>query len=251
MLPRISGSRPNELTLADARLESRSTYQSWNHAAAANVIPIVTAFTLILLIACTNLSNVLLARALNRQREIGVRLSLGASRGRIVRQLVTESAVLSVCAGAVGLTFSHWSWMLIRRVIVSHFSMKSAMSIVEITPDYPVFAFAFALSVATGILFGLAPALRATRPTLTSALKVEGSLLGSIIRRSRFRDGLVIVQFSLSLVLLIGAGLLLHSAMKFGSVQPGFDVAHAISVQTVQENGPARTPCFKRASSSA
>ena len=228
LLPRISQSRQAEMQLVDARLESRATYQSWNHADLANVLPIVTAFALILLIACTNLSNVLLARAMNRKREIGVRLSLGASRGRIVRQLVTETAVLALIAGGVGLAISHSSWTLIRRVIVSSFSMKTGMPIVEINPDYRVFLFAFVLSLATGIVFGLAPALHATRSTLNSAL-------ASRFRRSRLRDGLVIVQFALSLVLLIGAGLLLHSTINFGSVQPGFDVAHSISVEPIQD----------------
>jgi predicted permease len=234
LLPAISHSRQIEMQLVDASLESRATYQSWNHADLANVLPLVTAFALILLIACTNLSNVLLARALNRKREIGIRLSLGASRGRIVRQLVTETAVLSPLAGAVGLAISHSSWTLIRRVIVSSFSMKSGMPIVEINPDYRVFVFAFVLSLVTGIVFGLAPALHATRSTLNSALKVEGAF-GSRFRRSLLRDGLVIVQFALSLVLLIGAGLLLHSLIKFGSVQPGFDVAHSISIEPIQE----------------
>ena len=107
LIPRISQSRQKELQLVDAGLESRARYQSWNHADMANVLPVVSAFALILLIACTNLSNVLLARALNRNREIGVRLSLGASRSRIVRQLVTETAVLSLIAGGVGLAISH------------------------------------------------------------------------------------------------------------------------------------------------
>jgi macrolide transport system ATP-binding/permease protein len=227
LLPRISESRQPEMQLVDASLESRATYQSWSHADLANVLPVVTAFGLILLITCTNLSNVLLARGLNRHREIGIRLSLGASRSRVVRQLVTETAVLSLIAGGVGLAISHASWTLIRRAIVSSLSLKSGMPIIEINPDYRVFAFALVLSAGTGIVFGLAPALRATRTT--------GTLLGSRVRRSRLRDGLVIVQFALSLVLLIGAGLLLHSTIKFGTIQPGFDVAHAISIQAIQE----------------
>ena len=141
LIPRISQSRQRELQLVDASLESRATYQSWNHADMANVLPVVGAFALILLIACTNLSNVLLARALNRNREIGVRLSLGANRSRIVRQLVTETAVLSLIAGGVGLAISHASWALIRRVIVSSFSMKTGMAILEFNPDYRVFVF--------------------------------------------------------------------------------------------------------------
>jgi predicted permease len=233
LLPAINQSREVEMQLVDASLESRATFQSWNHADLANVLPVVTAFALILLIACTNLSNVLLARALNRQREIGVRLSLGASRSRVVRQLITETALLSLLAGAVGLAISHSSWTLIRRVIVSASSMKSGMPIVEINPDYRVFAFAFVLSLVTGIVFGLAPAFHATRSTLSSALKVDGAF-GGRFRRSLLRDALVIVQFALSLVLLIGAGLLLHSTIRFGSVQPGFDVAHTIGIQQIQ-----------------
>jgi predicted permease len=233
LLPAISQRRQSEMQLVEASLESRATYQSWNHADLANVLPVVTAFALILLIACTNLSNVLLARALNRQREIGVRLALGAGRSRVVRQLITETALLSLVAGVTGLAISQASWTLIRRVIVSSFSMKSGMPIVEMKPDYRVLLFSFALSLVTGIVFGLAPALHATRSTLSSALKADGAF-GSRLRRSLLCDGLVIVQFALSLVLLIGAGLLLHSTIHLGSVEPGFDVAHAISIQQIQ-----------------
>lgn len=231
LLPRIGASRQKDMRLVDAFLESRATYQSWSHADMANVLPVVSAFALILLIACTNLSNVLLARALNRNREIGVRLSLGAGRGRIVRQLVTEAALLSLIAGAAGLAISHVSWTLIHSAIVSSFSMKTAMPMVEINPDYRVFGFAFLLSLAAGIVFGLAPALHATRSDVTSALRAEG---GSRFRRSRLRDGFVIAQFAFSLVLLIGAGLLLHSTIALGSVRPGLDVAHAIGIEPVQ-----------------
>src|SRR5262249_2240588 len=156
----------------------------WDHADLTNVLPLITAFALILLIACANLSNVLLARALTRKREIGVRLSLGASRGRIVRQLVTETALLSVVAGAVGLALSYVSWTLIRRVMVSSFSMKSGMPIIEVHPDYRVFVFALVLSLTTGVVFGLAPALHATRSSLNFALKAEGAFIGSRFRRS-------------------------------------------------------------------
>jgi predicted permease len=246
LLPRITESRPKEMRLVGASLESRARYQNWKHADPANVLPVLTAFAMILLIACTNLSNVLLARALNREREIGVRLSLGASRGRIVRQLVTETAVLSLIAGATGLAMSHCSWVLIRRMMVSSFSMKTGMPIIEIYPDYRVFLFAFLLSLATGIAFGLAPALHATRSTLNSALKGESGWLGSRFRPSRLRDGLVVAQFSLSLVLLIGAGLLLHSTVEFGSVHPGFDVAHTISVELIQETAGADSTLLTR-----
>jgi predicted permease len=239
LLPRIVESRQPEMRLVDASLESRARYQNWNHADPANVLPILVSFAMILLIACTNLSNVLLARALSREREIGLRLSLGASRGRIVRQLVTETAVLSLIAGAAGLAISHGSWVLIRHVLVSSFSMKTGMPIIEIHPDYRVFLFALLLSLATGIAFGLAPAVHATRSTLNSALKGEGAWPASRFRPSMLREGLVVTQFSLSLVLLIGAGLLLHSTIQFGSVRPGFDVSHTISVEPIQETSGA------------
>ena len=241
LLPQITESRPKDLRLVGARLTSRATYQSWDHADIANVLPILTAFALVLLIACTNLSNVLLARGLNRQREIGIRLALGASRSRIVRQLVTESVLLCLVAGVVGLLLSQWSLTLIRKLIVSSFSMKTAMAIVELTLDYRVFSFTLLVSLVTGIIFGLAPALHATRPSLTSALRAEGALPRAGIRPSRLRDVLIIAQFALSLVLLIGAGLLIRSAINFGNVSPRFDVAHAISVQTVQDTGSGDT----------
>ena len=231
LLPAVTESRQREMRFTGAILESRATYQSWNHANYANIVPVVTAFALILLIACGNLSNVLLARGLNRQREIGVRLSLGASRGRIVRQLVTETAVLSLLAGAVGLVISDVSWTLIRRVTISIFSRKTGMSLVEIHPDWRVLFFTLLLALGTGVVFGLAPALHAARCSLNSTLKAEGAWS----RGSRMRDVLVVAQFALSLVLLIGAGLLLHSTIRFAAVRPGFEIAHTLSIEPVQE----------------
>jgi macrolide transport system ATP-binding/permease protein len=245
LLPQISRSRPPDVRFSDAELLSRATYQSWDHASLANVIPILTAFGLILLIACANLGNILFARALSRQREIGLRVALGASRSRVVRQLVTESAVLGICAGMVGLTLSQLTWTVIRRVITSSLSAKSAMSVVDVSPDYRVFAFTIVLSLMAGVLLGLMPALHATRSDLGAALKAEGSPLRIAVRSSRFRDGLVVTQFSLSLVLLIGAGLLLRSGTQFQAVDPGFDVSRVVGVLTVHGPGDA-DPDFQR-----
>jgi predicted permease len=235
LLPRITESRRQELRLVDASLQSRATYQNWNHADPANVLPVLTAFVLVLLIACTNLSNVLLARSWNRRHEISIRLSLGAARSRIVRQLLTETAVLSLVAGLAGLVISRWSLTLIRRLLVSAFSQKTGMSIIEVNPDFRVFAFAMLLSLAAGIAFGLVPALHATQSHLAAAP-----------RRSLLRDGLVIAQFSLSLVLLIGAGLLVRSSIKFAAVQPGIDIARTLSVEPVQETGSAAPAFYSR-----
>jgi predicted permease len=182
----------------------------------ADVVPIAwlaSAVTgLILLIACANVANLLLSRAVARRREIGVRLSLGAGRWRIVRQLITESMVLSTAAGALGLLLAAWGTDLLAAQVPAP---------LDVSIDPRVLAFAGATVVATGLLFGLVPALHGTETGVVSALKE--STTGHGPRRSRLQGGFVVAQISLSLVLLATAGLFLHSLRKAAQVQVGFD----------------------------
>ena len=171
---------------------------------------------LVLLIACANVANLLLARASARQKEIGIRLAIGASRARLVRQLLTESILLSM-AGAAG------GFLLTMAAIhpISRFELPLPLPIAfTFTPDARVLAFTVALSVLTGIVFGLAPALRATRPDLVTTLKDQGGALGSY-RRFGLRNVLVVVQVALSLVLLVGSGLFLRSLQNASSIDLG------------------------------
>jgi len=173
----------------------------------------------VLLIACANVANLLLVRAAGRRREIAVRLALGASRGRLLRQLLTESLLLACIGGAAGLLVAHWGAELL-----ASFTPPSDFP-VGLNPgvDSRALAFALALSVVTGVVFGLAPALRASRPDVVGTLKDEAGTTAGGFRRARLRGGLVVAQVSLSLLLLVGAGLLLRSLENARSFDPGFN----------------------------
>jgi predicted permease len=164
---------------------------------------------LVLLIACANLANLMLARASARQREIAVRLAIGASRGRLVRQLMAESLLVSAIGAALGLGMAK----VLSPILVRFLSTESNTVFVDLDSDWRVFAFAGALAILTGLLFGLAPALRSTRTSLGDVLKAAGR--GNTERRERFgfRRSLVILQVALSLVLVVGA-LLFSSTLK-------------------------------------
>jgi predicted permease len=176
---------------------------------------LMAAVGLVLLIACANAANLLLARAITRRRELAVRTALGASRARLVRQSLTESLILSLAGGAGGMLLTWW-------LIPMLLSLKpvTVPIFIQAPLDWRVFSFAFLLSAGTGILFGIAPALRATRRGLTAALRDESQIAGP--RRSWLRDGLVVVQITVCLVLLISAGLCVHSLFNARSIDPGF-----------------------------
>jgi predicted permease len=210
---------PIVLGKADKLFESQSK-ASQALLAAVNVLMIVVG--LLLLIACANVANLLLARAAGRQKEIGIRLAIGAGRGRLVRQLLTESVLLALMGAAAGLGLAFFAARAVSRL-----EPPLPLPIVfDFTPDLRVLAFTAAVSVLTGVLFGLAPALRATRPGLTVALK--GGEDGGRLRKFGIRDGLVTVQVALSLVLLIGAGLFLRSLEKASSIEIGMQPANVL-----------------------
>jgi predicted permease len=173
---------------------------------------------LVLLIACANVANLLLARAATRQKEITTRLALGASRLRLVRQLLTESTLLAMIGGALGLIFAYWSARLLLGYLPGHETLSLNLDL-----DARVLGFTMTVSLVTGVLFGLAPALRATRLDLTSALKDQAG--GARIGQSRLplNKILVVTQVALSLFLLIGAGLFVRSLQKLRGLDMGFD----------------------------
>ena len=171
---------------------------------------------LVLLIACVNVASLLLARATTRRREIGIRLSVGASRWRLVRQLLTESVLLSMIGSALGFAMA---WMATSAIAGFKLPLPIPVGFV-FKPDLRVVLFTAVLAVATGIVFGLVPALRATRPDLTTWLKNETTGLGGL-RRFGLRNALVLVQVSLSLVLLVCAGLFLRSLQNASSINLG------------------------------
>jgi len=178
---------------------------------------------LVLLIACANIANLLLARAAARRREIAVRLALGAGRWRLIRQLLTESILLALLGGAAGLMLAVWGTDLLM-------AFKPPVPIpleINLPLDWRVIGFLSGLSLLTGVVFGLVPALAASRPEVVSALKDDSNASGS---RGRLRGALVIVQVAVSALLLICAGLFLRSLQNASSIDPGFDADNLLAM---------------------
>jgi len=173
---------------------------------------------LVLLIVCANLANLLLARATTREREIAVRMSLGAGRGRLVRQLLTESLVLALAGATLGIVFARWAG----KVLVTMVPHGEEPLLLSVAPDARVLGFTLLVSLATALLCGLAPALRATRVALGSSLKeARGSVAST--SRTPLAKALIVSQVALSLVLLIGAGLFLRTLVNLSNVDTGFN----------------------------
>jgi len=198
---------------------------------------ILCAVGLVLLVACANVANLLLARAAGRRKEIAVRLAIGATRARIIRQLLTESMLLSVAGGTLGTLLSFWSSAALVRFILTHLPPGSWTFGFSAAPDLRVMVYAFALSLLTGIVFGLAPALQSTRPDLTLAMKEEGSdpeLRGS--RMGFLRNALVSTQVAVSMILLLAAGLLMRGLLQAQATATGFEM-HNIVTATFELTG--------------
>ncbi|PYV03731.1 MAG: hypothetical protein DMG26_08875 [Acidobacteria bacterium] len=187
------------------------------------LLVLMTVVGLLLLIACANVASLLLARASARQREIALRMALGAGRRRLVRQLMTESVLLALCGGALGLLFAFWG----SSGLLALMSNSPTPVALNVQPDARVLAFTALVSLSTAVLFGLAPAWRATRLDLTPALKEGARSLGSA-RSSNLGKALVVSQVALSLVLLIGATLLVRSLQKLRDFYPGFDKQNVV-----------------------
>ncbi|HWI16987.1 MAG TPA: ABC transporter permease [Vicinamibacterales bacterium] len=214
-------SRQLEAEYPDSNKNTRALINLAQDQLVQNVRPallmLLGAVTLVLLIACANVANLLLARAVGRQKEIAVRVAIGAGRARIIRQLVIESMVLSCAGGALGLIVAMWS-----------VSMLSSMTLglpraQGIAVDWPVALFTLALSVVTGLVFGAVPAWQATRVDIRESLNEESRGGSSSIRHRRMRSVLVVAEIALALILLVGAGLLLRSFSALTNVSPGFD----------------------------
>jgi predicted permease len=180
---------------------------------------------LILLIACANVANLMLARSVVRRREIGIRLALGAGRWRVVRQLLTESILLSLAGGGLGLILAFW----MTDAMTSFFPSIAYKIVLDFAPDRNALLFALAVSFATGVVFGLAPALQASKPDLVPVLKGESQRAGRA-RRFSLRNILVVSQVALSLVVLVCAALFLQSFRNAKSIDPGFETRDAVAI---------------------
>jgi predicted permease len=183
---------------------------------------LLVAVVLLLLIGCGNVATLLMARATSRRREIAVRLALGASRIRLIRQLLTEGVLLSLLAGALGLLLAEWMADLILAFQQPAYGLRGLATGL----DFKVLGFTLALSLLTGILFGLAPALQVSKPDLVTSLK-DGTPAGGF-HKSRVQSSLVAFQVGLSLVLLIGAGLAVRTMQKIVAIDRGFDTDHRL-----------------------
>ena len=223
----LKGRGPSEMTAQDRqkyldrrmRLERGATGYSWLRKEFTRpLVILMVAVGLVLLIACANVANLLLARATAREREMAVRVALGAGRPRLIRQLLTESLLMAVAGGALGTLVAFWGSSL----ILAFMQAGSQHTFLDVQPDFRVLGFIAVASVLTGILFGLAPAIRATRVGLTPALKGSTAVASSGLPRLTLGRMLVVSQVGFSLVLLAGAGLMVRTLEKLPRVDMGF-----------------------------
>ncbi|HZS18941.1 MAG TPA: ABC transporter permease [Candidatus Udaeobacter sp.] len=184
------------------------------------------AVTLVLLIACANLTTMLLARAASREREMAIRVALGANLKRMLRQLLTESVLLSVLGGTAGVLLSIWAIDLLRAI-----GAQTVPRLREVNLDLNVLAMTFGVCIVTGILFGIVPALVSAKPELTEALKEGGRGSTSGAHRHRLRNSLIVVETVLALILLASAGLLIKSFVRLQSVSPGFNPHNVLTAE--------------------
>jgi predicted permease len=188
---------------------------------------VLTAAGLVLLIACANLANLMLARAAARSRETAVRLAMGASRGRLVRQLLTESLMIAIVGGALGLAISSATEEVLVKTVIAQLPESDAPRL-DVAPDMRVFLYALGLTLFTGFAFGLAPALQASKADVNVALKQDAALPEP--RRAWMRGTLMGAQVAMCMVLLVAAGLLLRGLYHAQTVDPGYDMAHHAAV---------------------
>lgn len=211
----------------------------------AIVVLLMAIVGMVLAIACANLANMLLAKASGRQSEVAVRLALGASQGRLIRQLLTESTLLALIGGVVGMLFSLWGTRVLW-LAVEQFAGTHSPFVAQVRPDGRVFGYTLLLSLCTGVLFGLSPAVRSSRADLTSSLKDAGTSFGHRLDRSRLRTVLVGGQIAISTLFLIVAGLLARGLVRSQVADPGFEVRTVYPMSLSHSNDPAKANALRQ-----
>ncbi len=230
-------------TNAGVRIAFTSLYQRVVGGVRPALLVLLATVGLVLLIACANVANLMLARTAVREREIAIRTALGAGRWRLVRQLLTESLLLASLGGAIGLLLAMWGIDVLPALDPDNIPRLTTIGI-----NLPVLLFTLGISVLTGCLFGLAPAWQMTRASLNQSLKEGGRGAFGNVKGSRLRATLVVVEVALSLVVLIGAGLLLKSFVRLLKVDPGFVAENLLTVNVgfVQFKDPQRRVTVQR-----
>jgi putative ABC transport system permease protein len=191
------------------------------------LVVLLAAVGCVLLIACANIANLLLARAAARHKEIAVRAALGAGRLRIVRQLLTESVLLAGLGAAIGLLFAFWSFSFLKQLIPESMALSTKLEI-----SAPVFGYTLLISLVAGLSFGIAPALQAAKLDLNEALKQSGGRGSLGAGHRRLRGALVVIEVAVALVLLVGAGLLIQTFVRLRNLDPGFNPENVLAVTT-------------------
>src|SRR6185503_12331382 len=208
---------------AGTSLEGRPLAASMVADVRTAMLVLLAAVGFVLLIACANVGGLLIARGASRRRELAVRTALGAGRSRLMRQLLTESVVLALAGGALGLLVASWTLQLLIAV-----APENLPRLADVALDWRIALFAFGATIVVGMLFGLMPALQSSKPELNADLK-DGGRTGT--SRTGLRNVMVVAQVALALVLLIGAGLMLTSFSRLRSVDPGFRVTEVVTVE--------------------
>lgn len=226
----MTSDQPRPKRAQRVQLESRATSIPMTPELIAMFAPVVIAFGLVMLIACANVSNMMLARGMARQREIGIRLALGAGRRRLIRQLLTESVLLAVPSGLIGFAISRAAIDLGTRAMFATVpkAYVSYIRPLELSPDVRIAAFVLGGCVVAAIAFGLVPALQATRPSVVQATRGD---FDTPFRPSRLRSALVVAQVTMSVLLLICAGVLLRSARRVERLDPGMRTSDVVQLE--------------------
>jgi predicted permease len=202
----------------------------------SSLLVLVGAVSFVLLIACANVANLLLARAVGRRREIAIRAAIGAGRGRIIRQLLTESVLLSVAGAVAGSLLGVVGIRALLSVNTPNLPRVGREGSLVVV-DWRVLAFTILAAAVTGILFGLIPALQTSRPDLSATLKESGGRSGTGLRHNKVRTILVLSEVALAVVLLVGSALLIRTSIALGAVKPGFDPENVLTMR-MSINGP-------------